>query len=167
MTQPLMTLDTQTLLVNLKSHLVEKGLKIAVAESITSGNLQAAFGSISGASAFFEGGMTVYSLKQKTQLLNVNREHAIKVNGVSAQIARELAKGISEKFDVAIGIATTGYAEPYGQQRIPIAYIALWHNGQFCEREIIGDHLNRQQMQAEVVQIALETLLAYLQRLPT
>ena len=81
-----MTADTETLLAHLKPQLVQKRLKIAVAESITSGNLQAAFGSISGASAFFEGGVTVYSLQQKSHLLNIDQQHAIAVNCVSAQV---------------------------------------------------------------------------------
>ncbi len=169
MTQPLMTADTQTLIANLKSLLVEKGLKIAVAESITCGNLQAAFGSISGASAFFEGGMTVYSSQQKSRLLNIDPQHAASVNSVSAQVASELAKGICEKFQVNIGIGTTGYAEPNTEQQIaePIAYIALWHNqSEVAKQTIDGKNLNRQQMQDKVVKTALQALLNYLQTLP-
>lgn len=168
MTQPLMTADRQTLLANLKSLLVKNRLKIAVAESLTSGNLQAALGSISGASAFFEGGMTVYSLQQKSRLLNVDRQHAEAVNCVSAQVASELAKGICEKFQVNIGIATTGYAEPDQAHQIeqPIAYIAVCHNQvEVAKQTILGKDLNRQQMQDKVVQTALQTLLNYLQTL--
>lgn len=168
MTQPLMTANTQTLVADLKSLLVEKRLKIAVAESISSGNLQAAFGSISGASAFFEGGMTVYSLQQKSRLLNIDQQHAAAVNCVSAQVASELAKGICEKFQVNIGIGTTGYAEPSPEHDIaePIAYIALWHNqSEVAKQTIHGKNLNRQQMQDKVVKVALQTLLNYLQTL--
>ena len=163
-----MTPDSQTLLADLKAQLVEKGLKIAVAESITCGNLQAAFGSISGASAFFEGGMTVYSLQQKCRLLNIDPQHAAAVNCVSAQVTSELAKSICEKFQVNLGIGTTGYAEANPEHDIaePIAYIALWHNQtEVAKQTIIGKNLNRQQMQDKVVNAALQALLNYLQTL--
>src|SRR5262245_51087431 len=85
-------------------------LKLCVAESITCGNLQAAIGSVSGASTYFEGGITAYSRKQKVSLLGVNDEHARQVDSVSARVAEEMARGVCLKYDVDIGIGTTGYA---------------------------------------------------------
>jgi PncC family amidohydrolase len=82
-------------------------LKLPVAESITTGNLQAAIGSISGFSTYFEGGMTVYSREQKVSQLGINDEHAKECNSVSPRVAEELARGVCLRYDTDIGIGTT------------------------------------------------------------
>ena len=51
-------------------------LTLAVAESLTSGHLQAAIGARSGASDFFLGGITAYSIDQKVTHLGVDRDEA-------------------------------------------------------------------------------------------
>jgi nicotinamide-nucleotide amidase len=85
---------------------------LAVAESLTSGRLQALVGSIPGASTFFLGGLTAYSLDQKVTLLGVDRAAAAAVNCVSARVAEAMACGVCARFGADVGVATTGYAEP-------------------------------------------------------
>src|ERR1039458_8239901 len=60
---------------------------LAVAESITCGHLQARIGAISGASEFFLGGITAYTLDEKVKHLGVKRAAAKAVNSVSAEVA--------------------------------------------------------------------------------
>ena len=57
-------------------------LTLAVAESVTCGRVQARIGAISGASEFFLGGITAYSLEQKVRHLGVDRAAAVAVNAV-------------------------------------------------------------------------------------
>lgn len=85
---------------------------LAVAESVTCGHLQAAIGAISGASAFFLGGVTAYTLDEKVRHLGVDRLAAAKVDCVSDEIARQMARGACALFGSDVGVATTGYAEP-------------------------------------------------------
>ncbi len=101
---------------------------LAVAESVTVGHLQAAIGGLSGASDFFHGGMTAYSLEQKVRQLGVHREAAAVCDCVSSKVAWQMARGVGELFSTAIAVATTGYAEPYPLQaiEIPFAYVAVW-----------------------------------------
>jgi len=87
-------------------------LTLAVAESVTAGNIQARVAAISGASKFFLGGVTAYTIDQKVKLLRVDRAAAEKVNCVSAEIAEQMARGVCELFGSDLGVATTGYAEP-------------------------------------------------------
>lgn len=68
-------------------------LWLAVAESLTCGRLQARIGAISGASDFFMGGLTAYSLDQKVRHLGVDRAEAEAANSVSARIAEQMARG--------------------------------------------------------------------------
>lgn len=157
----------------LKSLMESNRLTIAVAESLTTGNIQAAIGSISGASTFFEGGMTVYNLEQKARFLGVDREHAEEANSVSSRVAAEMAKGICLKFECDIGIGTTGYAEPHGEEGIaasPHAYFAIWRKhlgtseGKLVENQLItGEGLSRVEMQIHVTQVVISALMKYLQ----
>ena len=71
----------------------EPRLTLAVAESLTCGRLQARIGAISGASDFFLGGVTAYSLDQKVRHLGVNRAGAAAVNSVSGAVAEQMARG--------------------------------------------------------------------------
>jgi nicotinamide-nucleotide amidase len=121
--------EIDTLVAQLKSALTERHLKLAVAESLTCGNLQAALGSVSGASEFFEGGITVYSLKQKINWLNLEENQVLAVNGVSVGVAEQMAKAVCQKFAVDLSLSTTGYAEACPAQQIeqPIAFIAVCH----------------------------------------
>src|SRR5688500_7487656 len=85
-------------LERLKELMTHHALSLAAAESLTSGNIQARIGSISGASNFFAGGMTAYNIDQKVSLLGIDRAHAERVNCVSMVVAREMAEGVCNKF---------------------------------------------------------------------
>src|SRR6478609_9042658 len=95
-----------------KLMLRKPALTLAVAESLTAGHLQAQIASVSGASEYFLGGVTAYSLEQKVKLLQVNRAHAKRVNCVSQRVAVEMAYGAMQLFGADLAAATTGYAEP-------------------------------------------------------
>lgn len=94
-------------------------LTLAVAESLTCGGVQARIGAISGASTFFLGGLTAYTLDEKVKLLGVDRREARRVNCVSAEVAAAMATGVGRLFGSDIGIATTGYAEPDPARGVP------------------------------------------------
>ena len=116
-------------------------VKLAVAESITCGHVQARIGAISGASQFFLGGLTAYTLEQKVQLLGVERSEAAAVNAVSESVAQQMARGAIRLFGSDIGIAITGYAElPVGSgASAPFAWWAVSHqHSTGVPREISG-----------------------------
>ena len=151
--------------------LVKARLRMAVAESLTCGGLQSAIGSISGASNFFEGGITVYNLDQKVRLLGVNREHAKSVNSVSPRVADELACCVCSLFGADIGIGTTGYAEPDQQHGIdkPMAYFAIWQRTEerawsHVTSQVFGEGLTRIEKQQHVVDSVLKALTLFLGR---
>lgn len=104
-------------------------LTLAAAESMTCGRLQAAVGRISGASNFFVGGITAYTLDQKVRHLGVERVAARRVNSVSAAVARQMAQGACRLFGSDLAVATTGYAEPSAEDGVenPFAWWALAH----------------------------------------
>jgi nicotinamide-nucleotide amidase len=106
-------------------------LTLAVAESLTAGNVQARVASVSGSSDYFLGGITAYSLDEKVRHLGVARAAAKKVNCVSAEVAEQMACGVCKLFGSDVGIGTTGYAEPNAKLEIlqPFAWWAVAHRG--------------------------------------
>lgn len=88
------------------------GFRLAVAESLTGGNVQARVTAESGASAYFVGGVTAYTIERKVALLGVSRKAAAKCDSVSAAVARQMARGVCRLMKANIAVATTGYAEP-------------------------------------------------------
>ena len=104
-------------------------LTLSVAESLTCGRVQARIGEISGASNFFLGGITAYTLDAKVEKLGVERAVARKVNCVSLLVAEQMARGACGLFGSDLGVATTGYAEPLMAEGIadPFAWWAITH----------------------------------------
>jgi nicotinamide-nucleotide amidase len=94
----------------IKDKLIEKGETIAVAESVTSGHLQAALSQGVEASKFFQGGITTYNVGQKTRQLNVEPILALETNSVTEKVAETMAVEVSKKFLSDYGVGITGYA---------------------------------------------------------
>ena len=99
--------------------------RLAVAESITGGHVQALLTSVAGASDFFQGGITAYSLEQKVAQLGVDRAMAARCHCVSADVARQMALGVCRRFQTHWGLATTGFAEPNPGGETPRAFVAM------------------------------------------
>jgi nicotinamide-nucleotide amidase len=161
--------NNQEIILKIKDILVSRNEKVSIAESLTAGLLQAAFGEVSGISECFEGGISTYSLRSKVNQLGVNEEHAIKTNCVSSVVAMEMAKGVSELFDTDLTIATTGYAEPYPSKGIiyPIAHICVTYKGicthkKVVVKDIVGKENARNIMRSHVVNEALKMALSVL-----
>ena len=106
-------------------------LRLAVAESMTGGRLQALVTAESGASGYFLGGVTAYALEQKVRLLRVDEALATRVDCVSAEVAWQMASGVAALFDAEVAAATTGYAEPNPDRGFvaPGVFWALCHRG--------------------------------------
>ncbi len=90
----------------------EKKKILSVAESCTGGHVMAGLVELAGASEFFKGGMVTYATETKWNVLGVSRETIEKYSVVSAEVAREMALKVREKFQTDISVATTGNAGP-------------------------------------------------------
>ena len=147
-------------------------LTLAVAESLTAGHVQAQVAAVSGASNYFLGGVTAYSLEQKVKLLGVNRAHARKVNCVSQGVAVEMASGACELFGADLAVATTGYAEPSKADGVktPMAWWALCHRRRGDRVAVLSGLIelpgaSRVEAQQRVAAEVLARLTAYLREL--
>lgn len=109
-------------LKEIAAYLVRSKETLAVAESVTSGHLQAAFSITNDTTLFFQGGITVYNLHQKYTHLHIDPAKAIGCNCVSEEIARQMAVNASKLFSSHWGIGITGYATPIPEEGITDLY---------------------------------------------
>ena len=151
-------------------------LTLGVAESLTGGRVQARIAAVSGASEFFLGGITAYTLTQKQRHLGVDPTMAAAVNSVSAEVARQMARGACALFGADLGVATTGYAEaaPMLGVFVPCAYWAVCHrlsDNATINREGFREFPGRLRVEVQEAVAALlcEELAAHLSawRIPT
>lgn len=146
-------------------------LTLAAAESLTAGHVQARLAAVSGASEYFLGGVTAYSLQQKVKLLGVNRAHAKAVDCVSQRVAVEMAAGACRLFGADLAVATTGYAEPAPAKKVkvPHAWWALCHRRRGAAVVVSGlvevPGADRATVQARVADLVVAELVNYLRGL--
>jgi PncC family amidohydrolase len=125
--------STTELLDIIAKTLTKRCETLAVAESVTSGNLQASFSLAKKATEFFQGGITLYNTGQKARHLYVDPIEAERTNCVSENISRSMAVQVCRFFSSNWGIAITGYAAPVPALNVKntlFAYYAIALNGQ-------------------------------------
>ena len=149
--------------------LAKPPLTLAAAESMSCGRVQAIVGAISGASNFFRGGITAYTLEDKVRHLGVERAAARKVNCVSAAVAKQMARGACTLFHSDLGVATTGYAEPSPADDVadPFAWWAIAHRQPSRFVRVFGGRIEcpgatRVEAQQIVAEGVVAELVAYL-----
>ncbi len=94
--------------------LLERGWKMATAESCTGGGLAAELTERPGASAWFAGAVVAYANEWKTLNLGVAEETLARHGAVSEETAREMALGLLARAGVQVGVSLTGIAGPEG-----------------------------------------------------
>jgi len=99
------------------------GLTVAVAESLTGGQLAAAFTSVPGASAVFRGSVTAYATDLKASILGVDAQLLAEVGAVHDEVARQMAEGVRRVCRADVGLATTGVAGPDPQDGKPVGTV--------------------------------------------
>ena len=101
---------------NIFEYLIERlgslHKKIAFAESCTGGLLSSLLTKIAGSSIIFEGAMTTYSNKIKTQWLGVKEETLLEFGAVSKETVKEMLNGIMSKCNSDFALAVSGIAGP-------------------------------------------------------
>ncbi|HEY9048915.1 MAG TPA: CinA family protein [Ohtaekwangia sp.] len=119
----------------IRDYMLRADQTLAVAESVTSGHIQAALSRAENALRFFQGGITAYNLGQKYRHLQVEPIHAIANNAVSERIAMEMADHVCTLFKSDWGIGITGYAAPAPEFLVeePYAFYSFSFRGKNLE----------------------------------
>ena len=108
--------------------LIDRGLKIAVAESCTGGLIANRLTNVSGSSQYLERGIVAYSNAAKVELLHVNEDSIAQYGAVSIEVARQMAEGIKSISGSDIGLAVTGIMGPTGgsiDKPVGLVYIGI------------------------------------------
>lgn len=105
-------------------------LTVAVAESLTGGQLAAALTAVPGASAVFRGSVTAYATDLKAAVLGVDGILLDQVGAVHGEVASQMAEGVRRVCRADIGLATTGVAGPEPQDGQPVGTVFVAVAGQ-------------------------------------
>ena len=148
--------------------LIERGLTIAVAESLTGGKLVAALVDVPGASATVLGGVVAYNTALKASVLGVSASLLATRGAVDPEVARQMAAGVRTALAVDgrpadVGLATTGVAGPESQDGQPVGTvfvgIAIGDRVESVALRLSG---SRGDIQSAAVDAAMATLLGLL-----
>lgn len=138
-----------------------KGIRLAAAETVTSGLVSACLTSVSGASEIFERGYVLYHASAKATGLDVPEAVSAAHGAVSAEVTRGLALGLLRHSQADATVAVTGYAGPGGGNAVnPVGTIfvaAASRDGTVSEERHVFSG-NRDNVRLEAVQAALRLL---------
>lgn len=107
----------------LVAAMAERGLTVAVAESLTGGLVMAELTAIPGASAVLRGGPVVYATDTKASALDVDPALLAARGPVDPLVAEAMAVSVRQRWGSDIGLATTGVAGPGGQSGRPVGEV--------------------------------------------
>jgi len=139
-----------------------KGMRLAAAETVTSGLVSACLTSVSGASEVFERGYVLYHASAKATGLDVPEAVSAAHGAVSGEVTRGLALGLLKHSHADATVAVTGYAGPGGGSAVnPVGTIfvtAASRDGSVSEERHVFSG-SRDNVRLEAVRAALNLLL--------
>ena len=95
------------------------GCTLSVAESCTGGEIAHLITTVPGSSEYFLGSVTSYAPEIKIQVLGVPAETIENCGIVSSAVAAAMAEGVRRLTGSTYAVATTGWADAYGDEREP------------------------------------------------
>lgn len=147
------------------------GLKIAVAESLTGGEISAALTAPAGASQVVLGSLVVYQSELKHELAGVSSSLLEQQGAVDPEVAAQLAAGCRQRFarsmsldpNAVVAISATGVAGPDPQDGKAVGTVFIGLSGFFAgeERTAVYPFLlegSRASIRQQTVVRALEAL---------
>lgn len=143
--------------------LVERGLTVATAESLTAGLIAATLVTVPGASATVRGGLITYATDLKAALAGVDPDLLARAGAVDPEVAEQMARGAARVCRADLGLACTGVAGPEPQDGKPVGlvFLALAHAGgtAVVEHRFTG---GREEIRRATVQAAIALLADHL-----
>ena len=136
---------------------------IATAESCTGGLLAERLTRLSGSSAYFLGGVVVYSNTLKSAWVDVPAEIIETRGAVSSEVAVALADGIRRRTGATLGVGITGVAGPNGgtpEKPVGTVHIAIADASGSKERGILYPG-ERDRIRWQASQTALDLVRRY------
>ena len=104
-------------------------MTLSAAESCTGGEISHLITTIPGASEYYLGSVTSYSAEVKCKVLGVKRETIDSVGIVSSAVAAAMAEGVRRLTGSTYSVATTGWADAYGDKHEPAGTVWIGVSG--------------------------------------
>ena len=101
----------------------QRGITVAVAESLTGGLIGAELTGASGSGDFFLGALVCYATRSKSEVAGVDPAILDGPGPVSEEAAAALAKAAAHRFGADLGLSATGVAGPAEQDGRPVGTI--------------------------------------------
>jgi nicotinamide-nucleotide amidase len=144
--------------------LLEKGLKLGLAESCTGGYISHLITSVAGSSNYYNGCIVPYHNEFKYNLLKVDNHVFEKHGAVSRECVEAMAKETLNVFNANVSIAVSGIAGPSGgtaDKPVGTVWIAVAYDDKiFSKHFIFGDNrLRNIQMTANAAMNMLRKLI--------
>jgi len=108
--------------------LVERGLRVALAESCTGGLLSARLTELPGASRYLDRAYISYANTAKVDQLGIDPAILSRMGAVSEEVAQAMAAGARQKAGADLAVAITGVAGPGGgteEKPVGLVFVAL------------------------------------------
>ena len=127
--------------------LLEKGLKLGLAESCTGGYISHLMTSVAGSSAYYNGCIVPYHNKYKHNLLKVDNTIFENHGAVSKECVMAMAKETLQVFNANVTIAVSGIAGPGGgtdEKPVGTTWIAVAYGDRIIPKQFVfGDNRQR------------------------
>jgi len=147
--------------------LVQRGLRLAVAEASCCGLICHLITNVPGSSRYFVGGVIAYHNRPKEKLLGVAARTLREHGSVSAATALAMATGVASALGADIGLAETGIAGPTGGSAAKPAglfYLAVAsRDGRSLSKEVRWESTDRLANKQQTADAALALLREFLE----
>ena len=143
----------------------ERGVTLAIAESLTGGQVASSLVEVPGASRVLVGAVVAYATRIKAQVLGVDAAHLELTGPVDRDVALQMAHGVRRLLGADLGLATTGVAGPgpadgHPAGTVHVAVVAPWGQ-RHRELHLSGD---RSQIRRATVMEVCELAIGFLQK---
>ena len=146
------------------ARLIERGWRLALAETTTGGLISVRFVRLPGSSAYFDRGIVAYSQAAKVQALGIDTDVMQAYGVVSIESVRAMAVGLQRLSQADLVLAETGLAGPIrGRSPKPLGmtYFALHTPTGMLATEARFDG-DRHAIQEQIADYALDMMAGYL-----
>lgn len=140
------------------------GQTLSAAESCTGGRISHLITLTPGASEYYLGGVCSYSVDVKHRVLGVDLSTVEGYGIVSAQVAAAMAEGVRKLTGSTWSVATTGWADAYGDEFEPAGTVWIAASGPHGTRTLrFRQQLSREENISAFADTAMDFLISLIE----